>query len=212
MTRPATRMQFDDQAQQSEANALGMWIFLATEVLFFGGALLAYTVYRWLHPAVFAEASQQLNLTIATVNTVLLLTSSLTVALAEWYSERADRPRTVQWLLLATAMLGLTFLVLKGFEYSEEYRHGLIPFLNQPFAWEGSDPDGATLFFNLYFTLTGLHALHLLIGCALLLVITLLHRRRRGRNFHEPVRMTALYWHFVDVVWVFLFPLFYLVR
>lgn len=210
--RNPPKMQFESVEQQAEANALGMWVFLATEVLFLGGLFLVYAVYRWYFNDTFVSASEHLNLPVAILNTVLLLTSSLTMAVAEHCSESQRRSAYIQPLLTATLVLGVVFLLLKGYEYAEEYSSQLIPFVEQPFLWEGVNPAAAKLFFNLYFVMTGLHAIHLLIGCGLVMALLFGHRRRVSLEYHQQTRMTALYWHFVDIVWVFLLPMLYLVR
>lgn len=203
--------QFDDLAQQREADDLGMWLFLCTEIMFFGGLFLAYTIYRTQDEAAFAAASHELDLFWGTVNTVVLLTSSLTVALALHAAESSQRKQLMA-LLAATLILGSLFLGIKGMEYHHKYVHGLMPLLGLPFEWHGESPGHAEMFFDLYFLMTGVHALHMLIGLGILLVL-LIKASRGGLlgEFSAPVRVTGLYWHFVDVVWVFLFPLLYLI-
>jgi cytochrome c oxidase subunit III len=203
--------QFDDLAQQHESGELGMWIFLSTEVMFFGGLFLAYTIYRTQDEAAFADASRELDLFWGTVNTAVLLTSSLTMALAGEAARSMERQRLVL-LLAATMILGSVFIAIKGMEYHHKYVHGLMPLLGLPFRWPGSSPGHAEMFFDLYFLMTGVHALHMLIGLGVLLV--LLIKAGRGQllgDFSAPVHITGLYWHFVDIVWVFLFPLLYLI-
>ncbi len=203
--------QFDDLKQQHEADELGMWLFLSTEIMFFGGMFLAYTIYRTQDEAAFAAASHELDLFLGTVNTVVLLLSSLTMALAVFAAETLQRRKLVL-LLIATMILGCVFLGIKGFEYHHKYEHGLMPLLGLPFAWQGPSPGHAEMFFDLYFLMTGVHALHMLIGLGVLMV--LLIQASRGRllgDFSAPVHLTGLYWHFVDIVWVFLFPLLYLI-
>jgi len=203
--------QFDDLVQQREADDLGMWLFLCTEIMFFGGLFLAYTIYRSRDEAAFAAASHELDLFWGTVNTAVLLTSSLTIALAHHAAESSRRSQLVA-LLAATLVLGSVFLGIKGLEYHHKYVHGLMPLLGLPFEWQGPSRGHAELFFDLYFLMTGIHALHMLIGLGILLV--LLIQASRGRllgDFSAPVRVTGLYWHFVDIVWVFLFPLLYLI-
>jgi cytochrome c oxidase subunit III len=202
---------FDDLQQQHEAVDLGMWIFLCTEVMFFGGLFLAYTIYRNQDEAAFAAASHQLDLFWGSVNTVVLLTSSLTMALAVHAAESLQRKQLIA-LLTATLVLGSVFIGIKGMEYYHKYLHELMPLAGLPFVWEGSSAGHAEMFFNLYFLMTGVHALHMLIGLGILLV--LLFKASRGGllgDFSAPVRVTGLYWHFVDIVWVFLFPLLYLI-
>ncbi|MCW8193790.1 cytochrome/quinol oxidase subunit 3 [Proteobacteria bacterium 005FR1] len=208
----AVRMQFEALDQQKQADTLGMWIFLATEVLFFGGMFMAYAAYRWFNPDVFVLASKELNLLAGSINTAVLLSSSLTMALADHFIHAGNKTNA-QRLLTLTISLGLVFLLIKGYEYHEEYSHGLIPFINDQFQWEHGQADRAELFFNLYFLMTGMHALHLFLGCCLLTVMLFINRGRR--TLFRPqmrIKLSALYWHFVDVVWVFLFPLFYLAR
>jgi cytochrome c oxidase subunit 3 len=203
--------QFDDLEQQHEAGELGMWIFLCTEVMFFGGLFLAYTIYRTQDEAAFAAASRELDLFWGTVNTAVLLTSSLTMALAGFAARAARRTRLLLFLS-ATMILGSVFIGIKGLEYYHKYEHGLMPLLGLPFHWTGSARGHAELFFILYFLMTGVHALHMLIGLGVLLV--LLVKACRGKllgEFSTPVHITGLYWHFVDIVWVFLFPLLYLI-
>ena len=146
-----------------------------------------------------------------TVNTVVLLTSSLTMALAAHAAESLQRKKLVL-LLAATMVLGSICLGIKGMEYHHKYEHGLMPLLGLPFEWHGTSPGHAAMFFDLYFLMTGIHALHMVIGLGILLVL-LFNASRGGLlgDFSAPVRITGLYWHFVDIVWVFLFPLLYLI-
>jgi cytochrome c oxidase subunit 3 len=216
---------FDDAEQQYIAAELGMWLFLATEVLFFGGALLGYAIYRFKYTDSFIAASHHLNLVLGTANTVILLTSSLTMALAVHAAQLSQTRALVRYLLL-TIVLGSTFLGVKGFEYYHKFEEHLVPgpnfrFENAPLAetagHPGTDkpvePKHTEIFFSFYFALTGLHALHMVIGVGLLAVLAL--KAAGGRfsaAYYTPVEMSGLYWHFVDIVWVFLFPLLYLVR
>jgi cytochrome c oxidase subunit 3 len=199
---------FESLEQQREANVLGMWTFLATEILFFGTLFAAYMVYRAAYPMTFQAASAHLDPLRGAVNTAVLLTSSLTVALAVHAAEARARRRLVL-LLLATVLLGGLFLVVKASEYYIEYEESLIPGLR--FAWEGSDFLQARLFFSLYFIMTGFHALHMVIGLAIVVVMAVLAWRGFYAQETMPVERFGLYWHFVDVVWIFLFPLLYLI-
>ena len=202
---------FDDLAQQHEANRLGMWIFLATEIMFFGAVFVAYTVYRFNYPDAFAAGSRLLDVVLGTINTGVLLLSSLTMALAVYSAETGRRKLLVAFLLI-TMLLGLTFLGIKGLEYYHKYQEQLIPLAGLPFAYEGAAPEQVALFLSLYLTMTGIHALHLLIGIgALAVFIFLAWRGHFTRGDYVPVELLGLYWHFVDIVWVFLFPLLYLV-
>jgi cytochrome c oxidase subunit 3 len=199
---------FETLAQQREANTLGMWLFLATEVLFFGALFTSYTVYRSAYPGAFEAASYHLDIIRGTINTVVLLTSSLTMALAVHAAEARDRRRMVM-MMAATAVLGLLFLGIKATEYYTEYEERLIPGL--VFVWEGSDALQVQLFFTLYFIMTGLHALHMIIGLAIVAVMMLYGWRGGYEVDSMPVERFGLYWHFVDIVWIFLFPLLYLI-
>lgn len=204
----ATAEQFAQPEQQRESALLGMWTFLATEMLLFGGLFFAILVYRILYPAGVREASQHLYKSIGGINTAVLLTSSLMVALAALAAQEGQRRAVVRNLVIA-ASLGATFLAIKGAEYFLDYREGLVPGLGGPFPL---GTDGARLFINAYFFATGLHALHVLIGVVLLAVIA----GRAATGLALPgrsivVEVTGLYWHFVDVVWIFLYPALYLV-
>lgn len=201
--------QFDDLAQQHEADTLGMWVFLATEVLLFGGLFICYTVYRTAFYDAFHEASKHMYLTLGSINTVVLLSSSLTVALAVHAAEHG-RSRAIVGYLSITLVLGFVFLVIKATEYYLEYSHNLVPWFNWHF--EGEHGRNARLFFIFYFLMTGLHAIHMIIGMSVLTVIArLAYRGRYSAAYYNPVEVAGLYWHFVDIVWVFLFPTFYLV-
>ncbi len=200
---------FDDLGQQREAVTLGMWVFLVTEVMFFGGLFAAYLVYRVWYPTVFGEASRELDLWLGATNTAVLILSSLTMALAVGASQAGKRMAVVGYLVV-TMGLGATFLVIKGFEYHHKWVHHLVP--GPTFTIAGLDPHHAQVFFSLYFALTGLHATHMVIGLGLLTVISIMAWRGRfSRDWNTPVEMSGLYWHFVDIIWIFLFPLLYLV-
>jgi cytochrome c oxidase subunit III len=203
--------QFDDLQQQHQSDELGMWLFLSTEIMFFGGVFLAYTIYRLQHEAAFAAASHELDLLLGTVNTGVLLCSSLTMALAVQAAQVSKRQRLF-WLLVATIVLGSVFLGIKAIEYIHKYEHGLMPLGNLPFHWDKPEPGPAEMFFDLYFVMTGIHALHMVIGIAILAILAVAaYRGKLLGDFHAPVHITGLYWHFVDIVWVFLFPLLYLI-
>ena len=195
--------------QQRKAAKLGMWIFLATEVLFFGGLFLGYTVYRFTYGHVFVQASRKLDVVIGGTNTAVLLISSLVMAFSVRASQLDQRRRLVG-LLLGTAVLGCVFMSLKAVEYHKDYVDHLVPRLG--FKWVGADPGNAELFYWIYFAMTGLHAIHVTVGIGILVVLAMLAWRGRFRNGnYDPVEIAGLYWHFVDIVWVFLFPLLYLV-
>jgi cytochrome c oxidase subunit III len=201
--------QFDDIEQQHESASLGMWIFLATEVMFFGGMFLGYSVYRAAYAAAYGEASRHLDIVLGGINTGVLLSSSLTMALAVHAAQLGGR-RTVALFLIATIALGSVFLGIKGFEYYHKYEEHLIPGPN--FQFEGPNARHAQIFFSFYFVMTGMHALHMIIGVGFMLVMIILTLRGKfSAEYYFPVEMTGLYWHFVDIVWVFLFPLLYLV-
>ena len=200
--------QFDDIDQQHEAAKFGMWVFLATEVLFFGGLFLSYTVYRYLYPEAFAAASRHTEVILGGANTAILLFSSTLMALAVRAAQLGRRKHLV-WLLLATAFFGILFMGVKAFEYYKDIINHLVPGAN--FQWHEANRGAAELFWWLYWAMTGLHAIHVTVGIFLMLTLAVLALRRRFENGnYMPVEIAGLYWHFVDIVWVFLFPLLYL--
>jgi cytochrome c oxidase subunit III len=207
---PKLQHHFDNVAQQTGASTLGMWVFLVTEIMFFGGLFMAYLVYRTLSPEGFAEASAHLNRVWGTINTAVLIISSLTMALAV-RSAQTSAPAKVQvgWIV-ATMVLGAAFLGVKVIEYSDKFAHHLVPGPN--FHWPGKHPQTAEMFYSLYFCMTGLHALHMIIGLGIMTVIAIMAWRRTfDEHYYTPVEVSGLYWHFVDIVWIFLFPLLYLI-
>lgn len=191
------------------AGEFGVFVFLASEGLLFGALVLGYVVARLSPGADFAAGSRELSLPLGTVNTAVLLTSSLCAALATMWAD-ARQSRMARLALLATALLGLVFLCIKGYEYWDEAQKSLLPFRDSAARYPGSSPPHLRLFFDAYLALTGTHALHLLTGIGLVGGIALFWRRLQ-RPAHT-LKLAALYWHFIDVVWVFLFPLLYLVR
>jgi cytochrome c oxidase subunit III len=206
---PDLQHHFDTLDQQHEAATLGMWLFLITEVLFFGGLFLAYMLYRVWYPQAWAQASLELDIVLGAFNTAVLIGSSLTMALAVRAAQTGSQRATVVWLLMTMA-LGLTFLIVKYFEYMEKFEHHHVPGPN--FMFEGPNAGPAEIYFSLYFLMTGLHATHMVIGFVIMAVICwMAYRGRFSPEWYTPVEITGLYWHFVDIVWIFLFPLLYLV-
>jgi cytochrome c oxidase subunit 3 len=205
----ALRHQFDDVAQQKEASTFGMWLFLTTEVLFFGGMFCCYTVYRSLYPGAFGIASNHLNLILGGVSTAVLICSSFFMACAVNSGATGKKNAIVGYLAL-TILFAIAFLVIEMSEWHMLYQEGLMPGFN--FTYSELDPRHVQLFFSLYFSMTGLHASHVTIGIGLLAVTTF--RAMRGTftaEYYTPVEIVGLYWHFVDLVWIFLFPLYYLI-
>jgi cytochrome c oxidase subunit III len=206
----ALREQFETPGQQKEASTLGMWIFLVTEVMFFGGLFLAYMVYRRLFPEVFSIASNTLNIVIGAANTAVLLCSSFTMVLAVHASQIGSRKALIVFLIL-TMLLGGVFLGVKAYEWNEKFEEHHVP--GPSFHLDNTAMQGqAQLFFSLYFAMTGLHALHMVIGEGLMLF--LLFQAYAGKytpEYYTPVDIGGLYWHFVDIIWIFLFPLLYLI-
>ncbi len=208
---------FDDLEQQHEAANLGMWAFLVTELLFFGGLFTGYIVYRWRTPLAFEEASRHLDLWLGTINTGVLLVSSLTMALAVHAAQLVHRKAATVFLLVTIA-LGTTFLAIKATEYAHKFAQGIYPgtvdaiHVPPELAAAGVQPHNVALFYSFYFTMSGLHAVHMIIGIGILLWLAI--STWRGNSLGPAatrVEMTGLYWHFVDIVWIFLFPLFYLI-
>ena len=201
--------QFDDSTQQYEASTLGMWAFLLTEVMFFGGLFAGFFVYILGHAQAFAEGSRHLDLALGSVNTIVLLGSSLTMALAVRSAQQGNRNGQMVFLLL-TIVLGCAFLGIKGLEYGHKFEQHLVP--GAKFAMEGPHAQSAQLFFSFYFAMTGVHALHMVIGVGLLAwLLVNAWRGKYSAAYFTPVEVSGLYWHFVDVVWIFLFPTLYLV-
>jgi cytochrome c oxidase subunit 3 len=206
---PALAHQFNDLAQQKEAATLGMWVFLVTEVLFFGGLFLAYAVYRTWYPDAFAAASHEMVVWAGTLNTVVLITSSLTMALAVHAAQVGER-RLLMLFLVATMVLGTAFLGIKAFEYYTEFAEHHVP--GPGFQFEAEHFRHAQIFFSLYFVMTGLHAVHMIIGMGLMTwMLVWSYNGTITRDYASPVEIVGLYWHFVDIVWIFLFPLLYLI-
>ena len=200
--------QFEDATQQREAANLGMWIFLATEIMFFGGLFLAYTIYYNMFTPAFKEASQHLDIVLGGINTGVLITSSLTMAMAVWAAQTSRQKLLVLFLGL-TLVLAFAFLGIKAVEYSHKFHDGLVP--GPLFAYEGAMRDQVHMFFVIYFVMTGLHGVHVIIGIGIIAVILVMAMRGRfSAAYNNPVDVTGLYWHFVDIVWIFLFPLLYL--
>ena len=199
--------QFDSAEHQHSASQLGMWVFIAQEILFFGGLFLVYTVYRFSYPQAFAQASHHLDVTLGCFNTAVLIGSSLTMALAVHGAQLGRRWTQVVFLIL-TIVLGSIFLGVKTIEYGHKFHEHLVP--GASFVFEGDFH--AQIFFSLYFVMTGLHALHMIIGIAILSVLVWqAFRGAYDSHYYSPVELTGLYWHFVDIIWIFLFPLLYLI-
>ncbi|MBI1788461.1 MAG: cytochrome c oxidase subunit 3 family protein [Acidobacteria bacterium] len=199
---------FDTAEQQKDASTLGMWLFLITEIMFFGGMFTAYVAGRFRFHEAFKEASNTLDVTLGAINTTVLICSSLTMALAV-HAAQVGKKKQIVWFLLATILLGCTFLGVKVVEYHDKFVHHHVPGLH--FHFPGPNARNAEMFFSIYFGMTGLHALHMVVGVGLLAVLAV----RAGKgwftpDYYTPVEMTGLYWHFVDIVWIFLFPLLYL--
>lgn len=201
--------QFDDVAQQRAASNLGIWIFLATEVLFFGVLFAADTVTRVRYPEAFAAASRLTDIALAGTNTAVLLTSSLTMALGVHAASRGRRRALLAWLALTVA-LGIAFLAIKAVEYRYDYLQHLVPTLD--FEYAGAQAQQVQLFFYMYFFITGVHALHVLIGVGCIAAIAVMAWRNAfDAAYFTPVDVVGLYWHLVDIIWLFVFPLLYLV-
>ena len=206
---PHLEEQFDDAVQQREAATLGMWVFLATEILFFGVLFASYAVCRVLHAQGFAAASRRTDMVLGTIETAVLLTSSSLIALAVRSLRLGERAAAVA-LLAGTAGLGSAFLVMHGFEYHKEYTEHLVPGVN--FAQPGALAHAEELFFCLYYFITGFHSLHVAIGVGAIAVLAVrIARGAFGPERYTTLELTALYWHLVDIVWIFVYPLVYLV-
>jgi cytochrome c oxidase subunit 3 len=206
---PGFAHQFEDMDQQLDSSVLGMWIFLAQEIMFFGGLFAGYSIYRWRNQVAFEAASNHLDIFLGGFNTVVLIASSLTMALAVRAAQMGDNRWIVRWLL-GTLALGCTFLGVKVIEYTDKFTHHLVPGYN--FQWaDAAQASGAQMFYVFYFAMTGMHALHMVIGAGLLIFFI---RKAMKNTYHPryfgPIENMGLYWHFVDIVWIFLFPLLYL--
>jgi cytochrome c oxidase subunit III len=212
---PNLRHHFDDMEQQFESATLGMWVFLLTEIMFFGGMFCAYTVYRSSYPAAFASTSQHMNPLWGAVNTAVLIVSSLSMALAV-RAARLGQQKALQLLLLVTIFFGLCFLGVKAIEYHEHWVDNKVPLIGGHWTYDepGEQPFArqAQIMFCFYFFMTGFHALHMVVGVGLMLTIFAMARKGKfNATYFTPVEISGLYWHFVDIVWIFLFPLLYLI-
>ena len=215
---PALLHHFATAEQQKNSASLGMWLFLAQEVMFFGGMFCAYLVYRYKYFGDFGSASQTLNIWYGAINTGVLLCSSLTVVLAVRAAQLNKRKALTMWLVL-TIVLGLAFLGIKGIEYAEKFENHHVP--GPSFAYHGTvpshpdqqvNPHHAEMYFSLYFAMTGMHALHMIVGVGLFsLLAWWAWRGKYSSNYYTPIENAGLYWHFVDIVWIYLFPLLYLI-
>jgi cytochrome c oxidase subunit III len=227
----ALQHHFDNMEQQREAGTIGMWVFLVTEIMFFGGMFLAYLLYRAKFPLEFAAGSYNLDITLGAINTAILIGSSLTMALAVYNSQIGNRKWLI-WFLAITLLLGLAFLGIKAVEYGEKFSHHTYPgaanfHVEKLQKWEADHREEIEraaqqgyiynrqkiqMYYFIYFAMTGVHALHMVVGAGILLVLIFMAWRGRfSPEYHAPVEISGLYWHFVDIVWIFLFPLLYLI-
>jgi cytochrome c oxidase subunit 3 len=209
---PFLQHHFEDLGQQHDASTLGMWFFLTTEILFFGGVLCAYWIYRLMYPEAWAIGASQQNTLFGGINTIVLIISSLTMALAVREAQLGRRKGQVA-MLIATLLFGSTFLAIKFYEYHEHFKEGL--FLGRYFTWHDKPAFApkVQLFMTFYWGMTGLHAIHMVIGAGLLIYfIVRAGKGHFGPEYYGPVEVMGLYWHFVDIVWIFLFPFLYLIH
>jgi cytochrome c oxidase subunit 3 len=216
---PKLQHHFYSMSQQLEASTLGMWVFLVTEIMFFGGLFMAYIMYRWKYPAAWADSSSELNVYLGGLNTLVLICSSLTMALAVRAAQLGSRKGQIVNLIL-TMVFGSTFLVVKYFEYAAKFEHHLVPGPHFSYVQEKlvdgtmhqiTLPYGSQLYFSLYFIMTGIHAAHMVVGLGIMTYILVqAWKGKFGPKYYGPVEVSGLYWHFVDIVWIFLFPLLYL--
>lgn len=213
----ATAHQFEDLEQQQETDTVGIWVFIASEIMFFGGLFASYIIYRSIYYTAFAGGSHVLDIKLGAANTMILLASSLTMALSVRSAQIANRRATIL-CLIATMILGATFLTIKGVEWDQKYVEHVVPDLK--WAPEGEvlakvAPGGlghAQIFFIYYFSMTGLHALHMIVGMGLLVWLLVRASRNSFReHYYAPVEVVGIYWHFVDIIWIFLYPLLYLI-
>jgi cytochrome c oxidase subunit III len=208
---PGFAHQFETIEQQREAGTLGMWVFLVTEILFFGGMFTSYIIYRALHLQSFILGSHQLKVQFGATNTAVLIFSSLTMAMAIRSAQTGKSKKTIIGYLLLTMLLGAAFLALKlRFEWYADWKEGLIPGVSWVPGPEHTP--GVKMFMCFYFFMTGLHALHMVVGLGILTVLVIMTARNRfSSQYYAPLEISGLYWHFVDIVWIFLFPLLYLI-
>jgi cytochrome c oxidase subunit 3 len=200
---------FADMEQQRDSAKLGMWLFLLTEVLLFGGLFCVYAIYRAWHPEMFSNAHHLLNVWLGGTNTLVLIASSVTMALAIRSMQLNQRKNAV-WFIVGTIALAGIFLVIKYFEYSHKIHLGQLP--GKYYTFQGLEGTNPHVFFSVYFMMTGLHGFHVL--CGMGAMVWLLRRIKKGEfssEYYTPIEMTGLYWHLVDLIWIFLFPLFYLI-
>jgi cytochrome c oxidase subunit III len=208
--------QFEDIEQQNESYIVGMWSFMVTEVMFFGAMFLAYILYRWHYQPDFYRAHEALNWKAGAINTTLLLLSSFTMVMGVHFAQLRDKKKVVANLIL-TCLLASGFLFIKFyFEWPEKFGHHLVPgasFGTHPEYLHGASPRAAELFYSLYFLMTGLHAIHIIIGIIIIGALAMMWQRNKliVTEDYIPTELVGLYWHFVDLVWIFLFPLFYLI-
>jgi cytochrome c oxidase subunit III len=215
---PALLHHFATEEQQKNAAGLGMWLFLAQEVMFFGGMFCAYLVYRYKYAADFAAASKTLNILPGAINTVVLICSSLTVVLAVRAAQLGKRKALVAWLLL-TIFLGTAFLGIKAYEYADKFKEHHVPGASYHFEGDLLDHPGVPasqahtqMYFSIYFAMTGMHALHMIIGVGIFAYLAwMAYKGKYTPEYYTPVENSGLYWHFVDIVWIYLFPLLYLI-
>jgi len=208
---PNLQSHFGDMAQQKESASFGMWLFLVTEIMFFGGVFCAYLVARLQHFTGFAAGSNHLDVVVGAINTAVLLTSSFTMVMAV-HSAQVGRRRSIIFFLILTLLFGSAFLGIKGYEWHDHWEKHEVPGPAFHFDEPNIAASNAQLFFSFYFAMTGLHALHMVIGAGLLIwMIIKAYGGGITADYHSPVENVGLYWHFVDIVWIFLFPLLYLI-
>lgn len=208
-TNHVTPHHFKSAFHEFDSSKFGMWLFLVTEILIFGGLFVAFIIFQGLYPAAFKAAHLELNRTMGAINTVVLLTSSLTMALAVGYAQRSEKQKTTLMLLITLACAAI-FMVVKYFEYTHKFHLGIFP--AGFYTYQGITEPEAPIFFSLYFMMTGLHGIHVLIG--MILIGWVIFRNNRGdfnKNYFTPVELVGLFWHLVDLIWIFLFPLLYLI-
>ncbi len=202
--------QYETLEQQNESYILGMWTFLVTEIMFFGALFVTYALYRWKYQPIWYELHKDLNVAMGATNTTILLASSFSVALAVYFAQRGKKMNVIAALGF-TNLCAFGFLVIKYFEYSHKIHAGHLPTLG--FRWNDPATAGpAELFYSLYFAMTGLHGIHVIVGIIIITAMMIMVWRdsKYTRNDYITLEMVGLYWHFVDLVWIFLFPLFYL--